>query len=121
MILRSELEAMRKASLLFMFSGITALVGAVWLSGRSFERARVRAALALALFLAPMFGLFATAGGQARGSRQAIGKAWRVNRPSVLNENSGRRRVAGSGQERSNVTGRLWHAKWDATAPTVRS
>lgn len=61
MIPRSELEAMRKASLFFMFSGITALVGAVWLSGRSFERARVRAALALALLLAPMFGLFATA------------------------------------------------------------
>jgi hypothetical protein len=44
-----------------MFAGVTALVGAIWLSGRSFERARVRAALTLALFLVPMFGLFVTA------------------------------------------------------------
>jgi len=61
MVPRAELEATRETSLLFMFSGVTALAGSIWLSGRSFERARVRAALALILFLAPMFGLFVTA------------------------------------------------------------
>ena len=61
MVPRAELEAAREASLLFMFSGLTALVGSVWLSGRAFEGARIRAALAFALFLAPMFGLFVTA------------------------------------------------------------
>lgn len=61
MVPRDELEATRETSLLFVFSGATALAASVWLSGRSFERARVRAALALALFLVPMFGLFVTA------------------------------------------------------------
>lgn len=58
---RADVEATRETSLLFMFSGVTALVVSVWLSGKSFEGARVRATLALALFLAPMFGLFVTA------------------------------------------------------------
>ena len=61
MVPRAEIEATRKTSLLLMFAGVTALVSSIWLSGRSFERARVRAALALALFLAPMFGLFVSA------------------------------------------------------------
>jgi hypothetical protein len=61
MMPRAELEATRETSLLFMFSGVIVLVGSVWLSGKSFEGARVRATLALALFLAPMFGLFVTA------------------------------------------------------------
>lgn len=61
MVPRAELEATRETSLLFTFSGVTALVGSVWLSGKSFEGARVRTTLALALFLAPMLGLFVTA------------------------------------------------------------
>lgn len=61
MVPRAEIEATRETSLLFMFAGITALVGSVWLSGRAFESARVRAALALAFFVAPMVGLFVTA------------------------------------------------------------
>jgi len=61
MVPRTALEATRETSLLFMFSGLTALVGSVWLSGRAFEGARIRASLAFALFLVPMFGLFGTA------------------------------------------------------------
>ena len=61
MVPRADLEATREASLLFMFSGITALMGSVWLSGRSFEHARVRGSLTLVLFFVPLFGLFVTA------------------------------------------------------------
>jgi hypothetical protein len=61
MVPRAELEVARDTSLLFMFSGAAALVSSIWLSGRSFEHARVRAALALTLFVVPMFGLFVTA------------------------------------------------------------
>lgn len=59
LISRAELEAAREVSLLFMFSGVTALVGTVWLSGRFFEL--IRAKVALLLVLLPMFGLFITA------------------------------------------------------------
>lgn len=59
LISRAELETAREASLLFMFSGVTVLVGSVWMSGRCFER--IRARVALLLVLLPMFGLFITA------------------------------------------------------------
>jgi len=58
---RSELEAWREHSLLFISSGATALVVSAWLSGRAFAQARIRASLALLFFLVPMFGLFAEA------------------------------------------------------------
>jgi hypothetical protein len=58
---RYELERTREVSLVLMFCGITALIAAVWLSGRCFQVARIRAALVLAFCLVPTVCLFASA------------------------------------------------------------
>ena len=58
---RAEMVAARGISVGFALFGVGALTAAVWLSGRTFEGARTRAAVALVLFVVPTLALFALA------------------------------------------------------------
>ena len=60
-----QLEAARDVSLSFMVAGVIVLIASAWLSGRSFQTARIRSSLTMGVIIVPFLGFFA----QALGAR----------------------------------------------------